>query len=58
MDPTTGRRAHDGPSVLGVVSPNSNPPRGLFDLSHSVKTLSYVVLTLNHHILVSLNLET
>ena len=46
------------PSVLAVVRPDNNLPRGLFDLFHSVSTLSYIVLTLNHQILVSLSLET
>ena len=34
--PNYGRQVHDGPSVLAVVKPDNNLPRGLFDLSHSV----------------------
>ena len=55
--PNNGASSNDGSSVLAVVWSDNNFPRGLFDPSHSVLTLSYVVLTLNLKILVSLILE-
>ena len=60
--PTYGLKRQTIDGTMNCLSRSSFGPteitQGSFGLLHFVKTLRYVVSILNHHILVSLSLET